>query len=115
LEGTKVPVGSLRREGYLVEKESSPILERATHAAALGIRGLMDEVRMLAGALPDLRDAFDADELLVSFILRRDARRFGAARERHDVPTPAMKAVSRKSTPHPSQRRGGHRKQVSGE
>jgi len=33
------------------------------------------ELNVLLSAFPDLRDAFDADELPVSFIVTRDARR----------------------------------------
>lgn len=36
---------------------------------------LLDEIRLLTTAIPDLRDAFDADELPIAFILERDFRR----------------------------------------
>jgi hypothetical protein len=41
--------------------------------AAARLRQLVDEFRMLTSAFPDLRDAFDPDELPIDFILRRDA------------------------------------------
>ena len=36
---------------------------------------LLDEIRLLTTGFPDLRDAFDADELPIAFILERDFRR----------------------------------------
>ena len=56
-------------------KHSSHILELAKRGAALRLRELANELDILLGAFPDLHDAFDADELPVSFIMRRDARR----------------------------------------
>ena len=56
-------------------KHSSHILELAKRGAALRLRELADELDILLSAFPDLHDAFDADELPVSFIMRRDARR----------------------------------------
>ena len=43
-------------------------------AAALRLRQLLDEVHLLTSAFPDLRDAFDPDELPIEFILRRDSQ-----------------------------------------
>jgi hypothetical protein len=48
-----------------------PITRRA---AAIRLRRLIDEVRLLTSAFPDLRDAFDPDELPIDFILKRDAQ-----------------------------------------
>ena len=56
-------------------KHSSRILELAKRGAALRIREVANELDALLHAFPDLHDAFDADELRVSFIMRRDARR----------------------------------------
>jgi hypothetical protein len=36
---------------------------------------LLDEIHLWTTAFPDLRDAFDADELPIAFILERDFRR----------------------------------------
>ena len=36
---------------------------------------LLDEIHLLTTGFPDLRDAFDADELPIAFILERDFRR----------------------------------------
>jgi len=60
--------------------DSSHILELARRGAALRLRELAHELAILLGAFPDLRDAFDADELPVSFIVKRDARRPHARR-----------------------------------
>ena len=54
---------------------SSHILELAKRGAALRLRELANELDLLLTAFPDLHDAFDADELPLSFIMRRDARR----------------------------------------
>jgi hypothetical protein len=95
-------------EGIVVmETPSLPLLERALNAVALGFRLLRNEIRLLIGSLPRLRDAFDADELPVTFILRRDSRRFESERARHVRampamtpirPRPAMQRVDRRST-----------------
>lgn len=39
------------------------------------LRQLIDEFRLLTSGFPDLRDAFDPDELPIEFILRRDSQR----------------------------------------
>ena len=51
------------------------MLELARRGAALRLRELANELEVLLSAFPDLHDAFDTDELPVSFIVRRDARR----------------------------------------
>ena len=56
-------------------KHSSHMLELAKRGAALRLRELANELDLLVRAFPDLHDAFDADELPVSFIVRRDAPR----------------------------------------
>ena len=56
-------------------KHSSHMLELAKRGAALRLRELANELHTLLMAFPDLHDSFDADELPVSFIVRRDARR----------------------------------------
>lgn len=37
------------------------------------MRQLLDEIRMLTAAFPDLHDSFDDDELPIMFRIRRDA------------------------------------------
>jgi hypothetical protein len=83
-------------------KHSSHILELAKRGAALRLRGLANELNILLSAFPDLHDAFDADELPVSFIMRRDARR---ARAR--VAPAAKRAVSRRMKKHRGEPRTG--------
>jgi hypothetical protein len=52
-------------------KHSSRILELAKRGAEARYRELLDELKTLTQFFPHLRDAFDADELPVNFILRR--------------------------------------------
>ena len=52
-------------------KHSSFILESATRNAELRFRDLLQEARLLLQLFPDLRDAFDADELPIAFIVAR--------------------------------------------
>ena len=60
----------------MMKKHSSAVRKRVVHAVKLWLRQLLDEVRLLlVGFFPRFRDAFDADELPVPFILERDARR----------------------------------------
>ncbi|PYR89352.1 MAG: hypothetical protein DMF84_24320 [Acidobacteria bacterium] len=58
-----------------MRKHSSYVFQLTRHRAAFRLRQLLDEIQMLMGSFPDLRDAFDADELPVAFILKRDSRR----------------------------------------
>jgi len=37
------------------------------------MRQLLDEIKMLTAAFPDLHDSFDDDELPIMFLIRRDA------------------------------------------
>jgi len=77
-------------------QHSSHMLELAKRGAALRLRELANEVNVLLSAFPDLHDAFDADELPVSFIVRRDARRARAKAVRRQKPmsAAAKRAVS---------------------
>lgn len=74
---------------------SSHVLALAKHGAALRLRELANELAVLVTAFPDLGDAFDADELPVSFIVRRDARRARAKAVRRKNRKPA--AASKRS------------------
>jgi hypothetical protein len=42
----------------------------------------VDEMKLLLDLFPHIRDSYDADELPLSFIMKRDARRSDAARLR---------------------------------
>ena len=57
-----------------MREHSSHVLELAKRGAALRLGELVNELNLLLRLFPDLRDAFDADELPVSFIVKRDAR-----------------------------------------
>lgn len=91
---------------------SSHILDLAKRGAALRIRELVHELDVLLGSFPDLRDAFDADELPVSFIVTRDARRADARAVRRQKPlsAAARKAVSRRMKKYWAERRAGQKK-----
>lgn len=64
-------------------------------AAPLGawLRIISDRRRIVFGSFPDLRDAFGADDLPLSFILRRDAhrRKAGNGKRHNAAPAPARK------------------------
>jgi hypothetical protein len=78
-------------------KHSSHILELAKRGAALRLRELANELDILLSAFPDLHDAFDSDELSVSFIVRRDARRAGASAVTRPKP---MSAAAKRAVSH---------------
>ena len=57
-----------------MDKQFSHLLELGKRGAERRFRELMNELSFLIGSFPHLNDAFDADELPVSFIIRRDSR-----------------------------------------
>jgi hypothetical protein len=57
-----------------MQTHSSSTMQLTKRRAAFRLRQLLDEFRLLMGSFPDLHDAFDADELPLAFILRRDSR-----------------------------------------
>jgi hypothetical protein len=65
-----------------MKKPSSRLSQLTRPRAASRLRRLLDEVQMLMASFPDLRDAFDADELPAAFILKRDSRRSARALKR---------------------------------
>jgi hypothetical protein len=95
-------------------KRSKDIVRVTKSRAALRLRQLLDELRVLMGAFPDLHDAFDADELPLAFILKRDSRLAEAEVRRHDpfLARPQERAGRRAAV---SPARGGQRKQTSDE
>ena len=90
-------------------KHASHILGLTKRAAALRLRELADELAILFSAFPDLHDAFDADELPVSFTIRRDAPRVRtkAATPPSTVSAANRRAVSRRMKKGWTKRRGG--------
>lgn len=57
-----------------MDKPFSHILELGKRNAERRFSALMKELNVLIGSFPHLSDAFDADGLPVSFIIKRDAR-----------------------------------------
>ena len=92
-------------------KHSSQMLDLAKRGAALRLRELANELNVLLSAFPDLHDSFDADELPVSFIVRRDARRARAKAVRRQTPmsAAAKRAVSERMKTHWPAHRAGHK------
>jgi hypothetical protein len=58
-----------------VSIHSSQLLQWTRRRAGDGLQQLFDEIQLLMTALPDLRDAFDGDELPIAFILEREFQR----------------------------------------
>lgn len=54
---------------------SSQLLNRTRRRAGERLQQLFAEFQLLTRAFPDVRDAFDGDELPIAFILERDFRR----------------------------------------
>ena len=54
---------------------SSQLLAQTRRRAGFRFHQLLDEIQLFTTAFPDLRDAFDDDELPIPFILERDFRR----------------------------------------
>jgi hypothetical protein len=82
-----------------------------TRRALLRLRQLLDSFRMLVGWSPDLRDAFDPDELPLTFILERDSRVVRRSSARKLVSRPALVSISRRAMPSPLNERRLRRKQ----
>ena len=87
-------------------KYSSHILELAKKGAEARFRELLDEAALLINSFPHLRDAFDQDQLPISFVLKRDAdRRNAKAGRRRKMSAAARKAVSGRMTKYWAARR----------
>ena len=96
-----------------MKSQPSPVRARAMNAVALGLRTLWNEVRLLVGLLPRLRDAFDADELPVSFILNRDSRLGDARRVGRGRPIAAKTPFRPRPAMQWTEHRGTEKKQGS--
>ena len=57
-----------------MDKQFARLLELGKRGAERSVGALINEVSVLSTSFPHLADAFDADELPVSFILKRDSR-----------------------------------------
>ena len=95
-------------------RHSWPTLQVVKRAAAFKLRQLWDELAMLMGSFPDLRDAFDPDELPLEFILKRDSQTdLSVTRLR---PMPARVCVTSQATlVHAIDRRSGPTKRIPDE
>jgi hypothetical protein len=58
-----------------MQKHSPRIFELARRGAEARLRDLLHEVRLLLLAFPHLRDAFDKDELPITFIVAKGSGR----------------------------------------
>ncbi|MCU1384535.1 MAG: hypothetical protein JWL71_3232 [Acidobacteria bacterium] len=79
-------------------KHSSDILALAKRGAEARLADLKQEIKLLIDLFPHLRDAFDKDELPLSFIMStesgRAATKRNGARQRSQMSASARKAVS---------------------
>jgi hypothetical protein len=99
-----------------MHKHSSPTMQLTRRAAAFRLRQLLDEFHLLMVSFPDLRDAFDPDELPLPFILRRDSRLTEASAEPRQTSSPCANNPGRPRTMSSrTQSRGARRKQMSDE
>jgi hypothetical protein len=73
-------------------------LETAKLNAEARFRELMDELRLLTVAFPHLREAFDPEDLPISFLLKRGAVRAAKQRRRLTKGVAARAAGARKTS-----------------
>jgi hypothetical protein len=99
-----------------MQKHSSPEMQLTQRGAAFRVRQLLAELQLLVGSFPDLHDAFDADELPLAFILRRDSRLMKRSPQRRErLALPVNDQVRRRTMRSRAQSRRGPRKQMSDE
>jgi hypothetical protein len=79
-----------------MKHSSSHILDLTKQGAANRFRELAHELHLLLELFPDLDDAFDPDELPVSFILERAGRSADAGAGPRAASAAARRAVHRK-------------------
>jgi hypothetical protein len=82
-------------------KKNAHLYELAKRGAEVQLRELVQETKYLIDLFPHLRDAFDKDELPLSFILAKGADRLtktsaGRVRRRRRMSAAARKAVSQR-------------------
>jgi len=79
-------------------KHSPQILALARKGAETRFRELMEEARMLVSSFPHLRDAFDPDELPISFIVAEKSGQLERSSTATESPTGRrMSASARKA------------------
>jgi hypothetical protein len=98
-----------------MEKHSSS-MQLTKRRAAFRLRHLLDELSLLMVSFPDFQDAFDADELPLAFILRRDSRLSEPGIQPSETFTRRPnKSARRRTRSSRTPNRGGPRKQMSDE
>ena len=95
-------------------RHSWPTLQVVKRAAAFKLRQLWDELAMLMGSFPDLRDSFDPDELPLEFILKRDSQTDPSATRLRPMPARVC-GTSRATLAHAFDRRSGPTKRIPDE
>ena len=89
-------------------------LQVVKRTAAFRLRRLWDKLAILMGSFPDLREAFDPDELPLEFILKRDSQTDPSVTRLG--PMPARVCVTTQATPlHAINRRSGPTKRIPDE
>ncbi len=83
-----------------MDKQFSHLLQLGRRGAERRLGELINELRFLFVSFPHLSDAFDADGLPLSFIIKRDARdaRVKAPRRHGSAQTAATTRVTRRLT-----------------
>jgi hypothetical protein len=95
-------------------RHSWPTLQVVKRAAAFKLRQLWDGLAMLMGFFPDLRDAFDPDELPLEFILKRDSQTDPSVMRLRPMPA-RVPATSGTAPVHGIDRRSGPTKRIADE
>ena len=75
-------------------KQPSHILTLARRGAEARFRELVDEAKNLLDLFPNLRDAYDPEELPISFIIKAGAGRPTKVLRRRKIDAAARKAIS---------------------
>ena len=80
------------RDALPQKKHDPRLLELARRGAQAQLNDLVHEIEMLLELFPHLRDTFNTDELPISFLLKKGARR--AATKRRPLSASARKKIS---------------------
>jgi hypothetical protein len=97
-----------------MHKHSFPTVQLTRRRAAFRFRQLLAELQLLMGSFPDLQDAFDADELPLAFILKRDSHPTEPdERRRMRSSSRPKSSLSRQTTSSRTHHLAGRRKSMS--
>ena len=93
----------------IMDKQFSHLLQLGRSGAERRFGELINELRFLFTSFPHLSDAFDADGLPLSFIIKRDARDASVktSRRHRSAPTVVTTSVTRHLTNGGTMRRRG--------